>query len=359
MLTRLALRDFRCFTATAIHPGPGMNFFIGANAQGKTSLLEAVCLLLRLQSPRARTLQEMIRHQSDTFALHGTLGDQTTLAFTLGNRRKSLLLNDAPPLATRDYLAKGRIVWFGNHDLDLVIGGGEQRRRYLDFAGQQCDPAYRQHLHRYKQALAARNRLLKTGTPSALEQCRDYDPLLVRHGEYLRTTRHALAGRLAAFALEAHAAIGGHQGGLLALAYQITHPALPEALDAHWERDQRLGQTTTGPHRDDLAITLDGHPAARFASEGQQRTIALALKCAQQRLLSTTFGPPPLLLIDDIFGELDLDRRRALLHYLPADLQMWITATHLDWVETFPANSTFHAVADASVTPTRTGTSAE
>lgn len=164
MLTRLLLRDFRCFDCQEVVPGPEANFFVGANAQGKTSLLEAVSLLLRLQSPRARTLGEMTRHEAPGFRLDAELKDGTRLACLTKARRRVLQLNGAEPTSTNDYLALGRVVWFGNRDLDLVTGRGEQRRRYLDFAGQQVDPGYRLALRRYQRALAGRNALLKVGT---------------------------------------------------------------------------------------------------------------------------------------------------------------------------------------------------
>lgn len=347
MLSRLVLRDFRCFAGVALDPGPAANFFVGANAQGKTTILEAVCVLLRLQSPRARTMRELVRHDCPGFQVDGLLA-ATRLACSFQSRRQ-LQINGAEPASTAEYLACGRVVWFGNRDLDLVSGRGEGRRRYLDFLGQQLDPAYRKALGQYKRALASRNALLKEPTASSRAQCRDYDELLASRGDYLRQARREMIARLTLAAAKAHAAIGAAEQ--LQLQYQPSGEcdSLLEDLQRQTERDFRLGQTSVGPHRDELLLQIEGRPAAKYASEGQQRTIALALKCAQQRLLESLHGPPPILLLDDIFGELDLDRRRALLRFLPANAPMWITATHLDWTDGLPANSRLWRVADHRV----------
>jgi len=347
MLSRLVLRDFRCFPGIALDPGPAANFFVGANAQGKTSILEAVCILLRLQSPRARTMREVVRHHAPSFQVDGLL-DDLRLSCTFQSRRR-LQINGAEPASTAEYLACGRVVWFGNRDLDLVSGRGESRRRYLDFLGQQLDPAYRKALGQYKRALVSRNALLKEPTANARAQCRDYDELLASRGDYLRLTRSQMIERLNLAAAEAHAAIGAAEQ--LQLRYQPSGESetLLEDLQHQTERDFRLGQTSVGPHRDELLLQIEGQPAAKFASEGQQRTIALALKCAQQRLLESLPGPSPILLLDDIFGELDLERRRALLRYLPAHAPMWITATHLDWTDGLPSASRIWHVAGGEV----------
>jgi len=351
MLTRLLLRDFRCFEAVALEPGTGANFLVGANAQGKTSVLEAVCVLLRLQSPRARTMGELTRHGANGWQVRGTLLE-CELQCAVQSRRRRLEINGGEPESTAEYLANGRVVWFGNRDLELISGRGEGRRRYLDFLGQQLDPEYRKAWRQYKQAMSSRNALLKENNTHAREQNAVYESILTRHGAYLRQVRIAMVERLIPAIDAAHKAIGqGREKLQLHYAAPGDEAALAEALAAARERDFRMGQTSAGPHRDDLDLLVDERPAARYASEGQQRTIALALKCGQERLLSQLPGAPPLLLIDDIFGELDLDRRRALLRFLPDDLQMWITATHLDWAEGFPDGSRHWEVSGHQVTP--------
>ncbi|HEX3817849.1 MAG TPA: DNA replication and repair protein RecF, partial [Chthoniobacterales bacterium] len=231
-----------------------------------------------------------------------------------------------------EYLQLGRVVSFANHDLMLVRGGAEVRRRYLDFIGSQVDARYRPALRVYEKALRSRNALLKSSHARPRELAAYTAPLL-QAGTTLREMRAALVRRLAPAAEDSHRAISDNQEAL-AIEYL---PGNDTDFAAHLERvtaeDARLRLTTIGPHRDDLQLRIQGMAAAPFASEGQQRTAALGLKLAQARIFAEEAGAPPLLLIDDIFGELDGRRRNALLEVLPNESQKLVTATSLEWRE--------------------------
>ena len=196
-----------------------------------------------------------------------------------------------------------RVVSFANHDLDLVRGPAELRRRYLDFIGTQAEARYRPTLRAYERALRSRNALLKSAHPRPRELAAYTEPL-VRAGSLLHEMREQIVRRLAPRAEESQCAIS-RENETLVVEYA---PGSEEDLAAQIEHvradDERLRQTTVGPHRDDLRLLVEGQPAAQFASEGQQRTTALALKLAQAKILAED-SAPPLLLIDDIFGELD------------------------------------------------------
>src|SRR3981189_1055755 len=143
-LRQLKARDFRCFTSLAFEPGPDFNFIVGANAQGKTSLLEAICVLLRLTSPRSLTLAPLIRHEQAAFSLRGIFGE-TQLDVRSGPDGRERALNESPQASSGDYLAAAGAMWLGNTDLEIVSGSGEDRRRFLDFLGAQMEPLYRKH----------------------------------------------------------------------------------------------------------------------------------------------------------------------------------------------------------------------
>lgn len=358
MLSRLDLRDFRCFPALRVEFVPGAQFFTGANARGKTSILEAVCALLRLASPRAGTLAPLVRAGAENgFGLRGEFAGRR-LEFQYGGgseqpSRRRLVLDDVEQTTTADYLRVARLVYFGNTDLELVRGGSDGRRRFLDFLGTQIEPLYRVNLRAYEKALRSRNRLLKTA-PGRRREIEAFDGPLVEAGTLLTGLRRALVSALAPWAVRAQAAIRGPEeqgqgqgdgtaGEALTLRYvsgvgEAGEDDFPTALRASRPEETRLRQTLVGPHRDDLALELEGRPAGTFASEGQQRTLALALKLAQAGLLesvagSGSSGNPPLLLLDDIFGELDPARRNRLLAALPAGAQRLITTTHLGWLD--------------------------
>jgi DNA replication and repair protein RecF len=223
----------------------------------------------------------------------------------------------------------------GNDDIELVRGGGEGRRRYLDFMGSQVSPDYRRALARYRRALKARNFLLKDVQPREAE-LRSYEAVMVEGSKVLRAVRESLAGRLAPAVADRQAAIAGHAEDL-ELEYRASGGMdLAQAFDEARERERRQRRSLVGPHRDELKFRINGLDAASFASEGQQRTLALALKLAQGEVLAQSRGIQPLWLIDDVFGELDVRRRNAVMAALPDTAQRWITTTHLDWLESTP-----------------------
>ena len=334
MLTQLQLRQFRCFDSLRVDFAPGFNFFIGRNGQGKTSILEAACVLLRLQSQRSSTLAPLIRVGQKSFAVSGEF-ETHRLEFRYSTLRRKIAFDDVEQRGPAEYLRIGRVVSLANTDIELVRGGSEFRRRFLDFLGVQIEPTYRATLRAYERALRSRNALLKSAVPRPREVAA-YDAPLVEHGAKLGAMRALLVEQLKPFALQAHAEIGGRNE---ALDLQFAPGHAPDfATDLAESRAQelRLRQTVVGPHRDDITLLVDCMPATQYASEGQQRTIALALKIAQARVFAAEGGAAPLLLIDDIFGELDPARRNRVLRALPADAQKLVTATSLTWQEEQP-----------------------
>ena len=140
ILGSLTLHDFRCFQRTEFHPSPGLNLLSAPNASGKSSILEAICVLLRLQSPRAGTLAETIRHNVPGFSLNGLCGDRRLACHLSRTEGRKLLLDDVAQGRSDDYLRVGLVAFFSNEDIELIRGTSSKRRRYLDFLGSQCDP---------------------------------------------------------------------------------------------------------------------------------------------------------------------------------------------------------------------------
>ncbi len=327
--------DFRCFTALDIEVPPAGAILTGDNAQGKTSILEALCVLIRLHSPRTHRMTSLGKMGGKGF---GIAGDPWDSERQVRYSRDGLTLkaNDEPrPSQTRYLEDGGLVVWMGNEDLELVRGPGEGRRRFLDFLGAQLDPNYRRSWSRYRRALRAKNLLLKESRPRDAEIL-SYEEILVEHGSVLMHARAQLIAGLAPLAAEAQRVVSGKDEPLTLHYLPASGPDLRESMLQAREREKRLRQAVVGPHRDELDLRLHGMPAAEFASEGQQRTLALALKLAQGKLLENRGGKLPIYLMDDIFGELDPSRRNALMSHLPALAQKWITTTHLDWLHETP-----------------------
>jgi DNA replication and repair protein RecF len=337
-VSRIKLRHFRCFEQCELEFAPNTNFIIGPNARGKTSILEGVCILLRLQSPRVSTLARVIQHDRRGFVTDGFFG-QRHLQFYYSRERKKLALDGVEQSTAREWLQIARVMWFGNEDIEIVRGAAEQRRRFLDFVAAQRDPGYAQTLRAYQHALRSRNHLLKQPT-LRWREIAAFDVPLLEHGAALTQARRELLTLLQNASEPAHLEISGRSEVLRLDYVPGTGEDFAAALGAARAEDARLRQSTVGPHRDDVRFFING-VSTDDASEGQQRTLVLALKAGACRLLEQHFGVPPVLLIDDIFGELDSARRNALLAALPAAAQRIITTTQLQWI---PSTAGMHVI---------------
>jgi DNA replication and repair protein RecF len=334
MLNRLMVRDFRCFETAELSFHPRVNVFVGRNAQGKTSLLEAICVLMRLQSPRTSTKSDWVRFEAKTSLVEGTFGS-VPLRYAQNATTRRLAVDGAVCTRSDEYLkCTARIVWMDHADMNLVRGGAEHRRRFLDFAASQMFPEYRDALKSYERALRSRNYVLKRDDVIAWKQADAYAILLQQHGSVLARCREELLGALLPHTTDAlhHLSSSTEQAGLRYLKGCQSGDLVVELL-ARREEEHRSRSTVAGPHRDDVALEINGRDATAFASEGQQRSLCLSMKIAQAKVLEERSGQAPLLLMDDIFGELDKARRQAVLSSLPPQSQIFITTTFIDWLE--------------------------
>ena len=348
MLTTLRLSNFRCYSTLCWDiPAEGA-VLLGANAQGKTSLMEAICFALTLHSPRAAKLDKLARHNSQSFGI-SLESEDNTRRLVWANRRLNLQINGAEQRDYHDFLAEAPpVTWLANSDITLVNGPAEERRKYLDFLGCQWHPAYRKALLAYRKTLKSRNALLRHPRRS-VSALQSYAQLLAQHGEIIMNLRCKLLERLQPHIAHQHRCIsGGAEKAGLSYRPSASGP-LADELNATLSADERAGYTTTGPHRDDVALTINGMPASEFASEGQQRTLAIALQMAHGTLLQEETGKAPILLIDDVFGELDTARRRVLIAQLPPQSQIFITTTNLEWMGDIPFSLPVVQIQDSAI----------
>lgn len=335
-LAQLRLRDFRNVSRLDATFSPGFHVFLGRNAQGKTNLLEAIYLLATLRSFRGVGGSHMIREGAKGYFVGATIEAQgrSEIKAYWSPRERKLSLNGAPVKRMSDYLGTLRAVVFCSEDVQLVKGPPRGRRRFLDLLLAQTQPGYLGLLLRYMQALKARNALLKQPRVDE-DQLAGFSAELVRLGAPLIEARRAMIPQVSPLVQKSFQSVSGGVDQL-SMDYQTTVDGdFAVALANSRARERTFRTTWVGPHRDDILLRVDGRSATSYTSEGQKRTLAIALKMAQAECLSQLHGSPPVLLIDDVMGELDAHRRAGFLpllnHAHQAGGQVFMTCTEENW----------------------------
>lgn len=391
LLNNIVLRNFRNYADCEVCFSTPVNLIIGGNAQGKTSLLEAIYFLCTAESHRATSDGELIKHHETGFYLRGTLknGSDDTLSLEAMKRiRGQFKLKKNGVLQTKrsEWIGQFNVVLFSPESLILVKGGPAERRRFLDLLISQTDSRYLRNLQEYRRILKQRNELLKHAFTDPV-QLDAWDKLLVSYGTAVIIKRLATFEKLKAYAMENQRKLTGGQENI-ALTYQasgditgnlsdaseivevrpetLTEIAkrFHEKLNISRDADLHRGTTLVGPHRDDFLIELENpagsitahaewmeneepedetvdpeeleqelfrERARAYGSQGQQRTIALALKLAELELIRSVTGRDPIVLLDDVTSELDYNRTEYLLNALQnLSAQTFITATHVE-----------------------------
>jgi DNA replication and repair protein RecF len=342
LLTRLSLVDVRNYASLEFAPAPGLNVLAGANAQGKSNLLEAIALLGTGKSFRTVREGEIVRDG----AANGTLAGEAHLAagsVRLSCRlvrgangvRKTYTVN-GQDVRYASYLGRMRVVTFVPAHLQLVAGPPSLRRALINAALAQEDRNYYAALAAYTTHLAQKNALLRGAVALDEELLATYNERLVEHGTSLILARRSFVAALEGRAAAVHQAWVGESEGRLELAYvsnvdfdAASREAVAAAFHERLERQRSLEFTRrlslVGPHRDDIAFRLDGKALATYGSQGQQRTALLALKVAEYGELFERGGEAPILLLDDVLSELDAARRHAFLHEVGSFEQAFLT----------------------------------
>ena len=386
-LAHLRLRDFRNYARLDAEFAPGFHLLLGDNAQGKTNILEAIYLMTTLRSFRGVGGAQMIRHGQHGYFVGGKVvggaiqasqsisslsstggegrGEETGISQIQNRsphpsprsggaretkiltsqssreikmfwsvRERRLALDGQPVKRLGDYLGVLRAVVFCTEDLHLVKGTARARRRFLDLLLAQTQPGYLPMLQRYLRVVRARNALLKK-RPLDEAALDSFSQELVRLGDEIIRARRELPPKFSPLARLAYRRIS-NDAEELRIEYQ---PSVKQdfavELAQSRPREQSYRSTLVGPHRDELQLLLNEKSAAQFGSEGQKRTLAIALKMAQAEFLTGLHGSPPVLLIDDVMGELDLKRRSGFLplleHARQTSGQVFMTATEENW----------------------------
>jgi len=369
-LTRVSLSNFRNYAELDLEPRIGLNVFIGANAQGKSNLLEAIAMLGTGKSFRTSKDADLVREElelavvsGDAQIRAGTVHLACSIAKTGRATRKTYTVNGRGVRYAK-FLGSIRVVTFVPSDLHLVGGPPALRRALINIALAQEDPKYYHELARYGKALQQKNAMLRGTVTDDPELLEIYNQTLVDAGAYLMLARNHFISELAREATRTHALWTANAEALEVryapnVAFEApTAEAVAGALERRFaevaEAERRREGTVAGPHRDDLALDLDGHSLAAYGSQGQQRTAVLALKVAEYSVMRDRANEAPLLLLDDVLSELDATRAAAFLAGVGALRQsqddrgqIFATATHLP--EGLPGEAHVYAIDHASV----------
>ena len=335
-LQTLKLRDFRAHASTDLTLGPGINLIDGPNGAGKTNILEAVHYLCLSKSFMSAKDRDVLRKGARFFEVEAAFeSDQgrrlVVRAAYLSGEGKRLFVNGAALDRQADIVGRLPVVVMEPGVSRLTMGGPKHRRQYLNNMLSQARPAYMEDLIRYRRALRQRNELLGRYRGTGTDVLESLTDLLVALGTRVIAGRLNFLGELDPFLQQAcsHLRLDLQKptltyAGLISSDSAETEPedirkAFARALSNSAEREQALGLTRVGPHRDELVLKLNGQPLRRFASTGQHRAFGIALKLAQYLYLRHQTDESPILLLDDIFDSLDTLRTRAILQLLQAE----------------------------------------
>lgn len=355
-IAEVAVAGFRNLKSVRVHPDPRANVLLGANGQGKTSLLEAIDYAASLRSFRGAQRNHLVGHDAQAAQVLlrvESVGLAREYRVRLTRTTREITLDGKRPERAVEYFGDAACVVFQPGDLDLVRGAPELRRRLLDRVLVRAVDGYGEALKTYAKGLRARNALLRERAPNT-QAIQSYDFGLARYGSALVRAREALVGDLVRAAHQSLEEVALAPEAI-ALSYRPRAPsdqfAYAAALAQNLPGDLARRSTSVGPHGDDLAITWAGVPARTVASQGQTRALALALRLAELHVLEARTKRVPILLLDDVSSELDRERTERLFKLVSTlGAQVWVTTTDPAIASLLPRARIFE-VRDGAVTP--------
>lgn len=345
-LAESELISFRNYRRMQVSWSEKTNILMGQNAQGKTNLLESIYFLSLTKSHRTNRDKELIRFGDSFAVLRGkeiSRTGSTLLEVILHDKGKKVKLNGIEQLRLSDFIGTINVVLFAPEDLELIKGGPQLRRRFLDMEIGQVSPSYLYYLSRYNKILLQRNQGLKEifGRKIDLKVLTAFNEQLALYAPKIWLKRLSFLEKMSVWAGEIHQKItNGRENleigyhGSMDLEGEMDEEILGKRYFSLLEENVKLeidrGYTLYGPHRDDLTFHIDGNEVQKFGSQGQQRTVALSMKLAEIELIREEIGEYPILLLDDVFSELDASRQAHLITGFWDRCQTFITTTGIE-----------------------------
>ena len=348
----LQLSNFRNYEFLDLDFDRGTNILYGDNAQGKTNILEALYLCGTGRSHRGSRDKDLIRFGEEEAHIRLLVKkDQMSSRIDMHlkkSRTKGVAVNGLPIHRTRELLGIINLVFFSPEDLNIIKSGPSERRKFIDLELCQLEKMYISDLTSYNQVLNQRNRLLKDiyFKPSLKETLDIWDEQLLEHGKRIISERRTFIGELNSIIKSIHEGLtGGRESIEIFYEPNTVEEEFSQKLRSGREKDLKMKTTSTGPHRDDLCVKVNGIDIRKYGSQGQQRTAALSIKLSEIVLVKKRTGDTPVLLLDDVLSELDSSRQNDLMNSIH-DIQTVITCTGLDDFVShqFEINKVFHVV---------------
>ena len=357
-LDRVKLENFRNYAAQEVFFDPVCSVICGENAQGKTNLLEAMVCLSTGKSHRTRADRELIRFEQQSFRLEGAIRardrDFVSRIDAGAGKKKRITINDVPVRAASDLSGVLNTIFFCPEDLQLIKEGAAARRRFIDTSLCQLRPRYSTALSEYQRLHEHKTRILRDcdGRPDLIATLPDFDLRMAEVGAVLIHYRSRFVKMLSQYAAPAHSECSGGREEL-SIQYKtvktVTDPfadhktlvaQLQEHQREHHHAEVSSRQCLSGPHKDDIEVLLDGLSARSYASQGQTRTAALALKLAAREIHKEILGEYPILLLDDVLSELDPKRQEYVLNRIGSG-QVFITCCEEDRLHSLLSGSVY------------------
>ncbi len=349
IIESIKLNNYRNYNTALVVFKPNLNIITGKNAQGKTNLLEAIYFTAIGKSPRTNKEVDLINWKEENAKIKlqilKTDGRKTVEVFLNHENKKSIRINEINILKIADLLGVVNCVYFSPDELRLVKETPEDRRKFLDTDISQLSKNYFSSLIQYNKILAQRNKLLKEENfDTILQTLPIWDTQLAKYGAKLIFKRIKFLNKVKIYAKDSLNFLTNTQenlevnyDGLIGETEKDIEDKLLNLLNKNHQKDIKLGFTTTGPHRDDIKLIVNGVDVKNFGSQGQQRTVALCLKLAELEIFKEEFNDYPILLLDDVLSELDIERQTRLLKY-SLKTQTIITTTKSKFTATLNAN---------------------
>lgn len=336
IIKSLELADFRNYDTLHIDFSSGTNILYGNNAQGKTNILEAIYLSATTKSHKGSKDKDIVNFYKEESHIRTYLerdGVETRVDMHLRkNKSKGIAIDGQKIKKAAELLGLLNVVFFSPEDLSIIKSGPAERRRFVDMELCQLDQFYLYNLNHYNKIVNQRNKLLKDMyfNPSLRDTLNIWDSQLISFGSKIIERRKLFVEQLNEIICEIHNKLsGGRESIVIHYEPDVAIEDYEKNLAFHQERDMKLKQTTTGPHRDDFSFMADDIDIRKFGSQGQQRTAALSLKLSEIELVKKMTKDNPVLLLDDVLSELDSSRQNYLLSTI-GGIQTIITCTGLD-----------------------------